>query len=226
MTIDIDAVCSELTAALKGEFGGELLFVGLQGSRGRGEAAEESDIDIAAVVEDLDLKSLDRYENIIKTMSWRARACGFICGRRELIGWDPAELFHLYWDTTPLIGDLEFIRDKFGAEDAERSLRTAAGGIYHGCCHNSLYEKSPELLTELYKGAFFALRAKYFVKAGTYIKRSDELERLLDGEDAEIIKTFRRRRADKSDRKVPPERMAADTERLLNWSSGILRRYV
>ena len=47
--VDIENWMGELAEKLTGRFGPRLLFLGLQGSYGRGEAGEDSDIDVAAV---------------------------------------------------------------------------------------------------------------------------------------------------------------------------------
>ena len=46
MIIDIESWAGELAEKLLRSFGGRLRFLGYQGSYGRGEATEESDIDM------------------------------------------------------------------------------------------------------------------------------------------------------------------------------------
>ena len=49
MDFDAHEWCAEFLRKLKEVFGEGLVFAGLQGSRGRGEATEESDIDLVVV---------------------------------------------------------------------------------------------------------------------------------------------------------------------------------
>lgn len=51
----------ELICRLKGSFGERLCFVGLQGSRARGETRDNNDIDAVIVVEGLNVSDLDEY---------------------------------------------------------------------------------------------------------------------------------------------------------------------
>jgi predicted nucleotidyltransferase len=48
-----DVALAELTAALRGRFGARLHRLTLFGSRARGEAHEESDVDVLVVIDDL-----------------------------------------------------------------------------------------------------------------------------------------------------------------------------
>ena len=72
-----------LIAALREEFGERLLYVGLQGSWLRGEATEDSDIDIMAVLNELDPADMDAYRRVVKSLDYADRSCGFLCGRKE-----------------------------------------------------------------------------------------------------------------------------------------------
>lgn len=58
-------VASLGTDKLKKEFGDRLVFVGLQGSRARGEAREDSDIDLVVLLNHIDASNLERYRTII-----------------------------------------------------------------------------------------------------------------------------------------------------------------
>ena len=53
---------------MKNVFGGRLLYVGLQGSYLRGDATENSDIDIMVIIENLSVQDLDSYKKIIMKM--------------------------------------------------------------------------------------------------------------------------------------------------------------
>lgn len=55
--IDPQVWMPEAVSALRRRFGAHVLFVGLQGSYERGDAVEESDIDILTVLDRLDLET-------------------------------------------------------------------------------------------------------------------------------------------------------------------------
>lgn len=57
-------------------------------------------------------------------------------------------------------------------EDAKQAVYIGACNLYHGCSHNYLHAMEVDMLTALYKAAFFVLQAKYFCHSGTYIKIS------------------------------------------------------
>ena len=62
---DVQSYLERLTALLREAYGERLVYVGLQGSYLRGEATEESDIDVMAVVDDLSQSDLDAYRRAI-----------------------------------------------------------------------------------------------------------------------------------------------------------------
>ena len=142
MDFNVDEWCAGFLRKLKDAFGGGLVFVGLQGSRGRGEASEESDVDLVVVLKELSPRELGLYAEAVASMPFAEKACGFICGEEELRAWSASELFLLYHDTAPLYGSLDFIVPLIGDGAAEKALKDGACAIYHGCCHNRLYEKS------------------------------------------------------------------------------------
>ena len=74
----------KLVRRLQAAFGARLRFVGLQGSRARGEAAPESDIDAVVILDDVALEDLRAYRALLKTMPEREKVCGFFGGAAEL----------------------------------------------------------------------------------------------------------------------------------------------
>ena len=59
--LDINAWMEDFQRALAQTFPGRLWFVGLQGSRARGEAHEGSDIDVVVVLDEVSLCDLAQY---------------------------------------------------------------------------------------------------------------------------------------------------------------------
>ena len=142
-------------------FGGRVLFLGLQGSRARGEAREDSDIDTVLVLDRLEASALS-------PLPERGKLCGFVSGRAELLAWEPGELFQFYHDTRPVLGSLDFLLPLLNREAALSSVRTGAGAVCHGCAHYLLHGGAPEELEALQKAAFFTLRALCWLDTGIF----------------------------------------------------------
>ena len=98
MELDLQVWMDALTAALRRSLGARLACVGLQGSRARGEAGPQSDIDAVVLVTGLSMADLDAYRAILDTLPARDRACGFISDMDTLCAWDKAELFQFCRD--------------------------------------------------------------------------------------------------------------------------------
>ena len=124
--------------ALRRTFGERICFAGLQGSYGRGEATESSDIDLVVILDRLSPQDIAVYRHMLSGLPYRDRACGFLSGRGELENWEPSDLFQFYFDTEPLIGSLDFLRNLLSREAVERAVRIGACNLYHGCVHLSL----------------------------------------------------------------------------------------
>ncbi|MDO5561982.1 MAG: nucleotidyltransferase domain-containing protein [Synergistaceae bacterium] len=213
MAFDIDEWLKNFTKGLGEVFGDRLVFAGIQGSRGRGEASETSDIDVVVVLDKVSTDDLKTYDAFISGLPRRDMVCGFICGREELECWERSDLFHLCYDTQPLVGSLSPFSAKITRLDAKRAVLTGACDIYHACCHNFLHEKSSEVLSAIYKAAFFTLRAKYFCETGKFVRRRSELVELVAVGEKELL--------------LPPEgeTFEAAEGRLLAWSAKAMREY-
>lgn len=74
---DISGWLKTFTEKNVAEFGDNLLFIGLQGSYGRGEATDKSDIDMVIVFKILDIDTLCRYKNVADSMPFAEKICGF-----------------------------------------------------------------------------------------------------------------------------------------------------
>lgn len=107
MDLDMQSWMAALTAALRQAFGARLVCVGLQGSRARGEAGPQSDIDAVVLLDHLAMADLDTYRAILDALPARSLACGFVSGVDILCAWDKAELFQFCQDTDVVYGSLE-----------------------------------------------------------------------------------------------------------------------
>ena len=62
--------------------------MGLQGSYGRGEATEASDIDIVVILDKLSADDIQTYNSMLDTLPHRDLICGFLSGRDEIMNWE------------------------------------------------------------------------------------------------------------------------------------------
>ena len=208
-------------AAVKKTFGERVWFVGLQGSRARGEGTGESDIDVVLILDRADAPDLKAYSALLDTLPCREKICGFVGGREELFCWDPAELFQFCRDTVPFLGSLESLLEKVSREDIWRAVRTGACGAYHLCAHNLVHEKDGEILRGICKSAVFTLGAIAFLQTGTYAGTAGELAQLLEGEDRAMARLAGEARVRKSFPDGEWEEMSA---RVLEWASRWIRK--
>ena len=171
-------------------FENRVWFVGLQGSYGRGEATETSDIDVVVILDALSSEDIQAYRNMLDTLPHRERICGFLSGKDEILNWDPSDLFQFYHDTTPIKGSLDAVLPLLDSEAVERAIKIGACNIYHGCVHNMLHEKSEDVLRGLYKSACFVVQAIVFRQTGNYMKHQKDLLRIASPDEQTIVETF------------------------------------
>ena len=188
--LDLDAWLESCLQALKAAFGDRLWFVGLQGSRGRGEATENSDIDAVVILDALTKEDIAAYGAALDTLEHRDLVCGFLSGRAELLCWEPSDLFQFCHDTTPVLGSLDTILAKVDAAAVDRAVRIGACNLYHGCVHNLLFERDEKALPGLYKAATFVIRALVFRQTGRFCRRLDELSGHAGEREREIIAAY------------------------------------
>ena len=193
-------------------FGDRVVFIGLQGSRARGEAGDGSDIDAVAILDTLSVRDLDTYRGILDRMPHRELACGFVSGADEIAHWDPADLFQFKMDALPILGDLDSILPPMDPDDSRRAAVAGACSIYHACVHNYVHERSPEILDALYKQARFVLRAKHYSETGVFLRTLPDIVSDTEGRDKGIA--------------IGPEGdFDSRSEALIGWSSDIVRTF-
>ncbi len=173
--LEIGQWCKELLQKLQNGFGSRLCCVGLQGSYRRGEATEKSDIDIVLVLDTLSANDLQAYRALLAQMPYHQKACGFVCGKQELLHWAPSDLIALYHDTQVLYGSLGFLLPLFSQKDAVLAVKLSAGNLYHACCHSLLFENAMQNLPALYKQAFFLIQTYQYAKTGMYFASKQAL---------------------------------------------------
>ena len=188
--VDITVWTKDFLQALNETFIDRVWFVGLQGSYGRGEATETSDVDIVVILDELSAMDIQTYHNMLDTMPHRELICGFLSGKHEILNWEPSDLFQFCHDTTPIKGSLGEVLAVVDNNAVNRAIKIGACNIYHGCVHNMLHEKSDDILRGLYKSASFVVQAIAFKETGNYIRHQKELLQVVSSYEQVIVETF------------------------------------
>ena len=188
--IDITSWMETFLQALDTHFSQRIWFVGLQGSYGRGEATETSDIDVVVILDELSPLDIQTYHQMLDTLSHRELICGFLSGKAEIMNWEPSDLFQFYHDTNPIRGSLDELLTQIDTDAVNRAVTMGACNIYHGCIHNMLYDKSEDILRGLYKSASFVIQAICFRQTGTYYRRQTDLREVVSPQDRVIVDVF------------------------------------
>ncbi len=216
--IDIKNWIAEFTNKVEQTFFDRVWFIGLQGSYGREEATDTSDIDVVVILDELRMNDLKTYRDMLDTLQNRQLICGFISGKDELLNWEASDLFQFYYDTTPIKGTLDCLLEKIDKHAVMRAIKIGACNIYHGCVHNFVHEKSEYILRSLYKSAAFVLQAVWFYETGKYIKSKAELQNAINPPSAVLTNAQEL----KNGASVKFEEMS---ELLLNWATALIRGY-
>ena len=188
--IDITTWMQDFLQTLNKTFANRIWFVGLQGSYGRGEATETSDIDIVVILDELSAMDIQTYNDMLDTLSHRELICGFLSGKKEIMNWEPSDLFQFCHDTTPIKGSLNEVLTLVDESALNRAIKIGACNIFHGCVHNMLHEKSEDILRGLYKAASFVVQAIAFKQTGNYIKHQKDLIQVVSSDEQAIVEAF------------------------------------
>ena len=188
--VEINSWMDEFLQKLNEIFKSRVWFVGLQGSYGRGEATETSDIDVVVILNELTVSDIQTYNDMLDTLPHRELICGFVSGKDEILNWEPSDLFQFYNDTTPIKGSLDELLQKIDNVAVDRAIKIGACNIYHGCVHNMLHTKNDDILKGLYKAASFVVQAIVFKQTGDYIKHQNQLLQAALLDEKIVIETF------------------------------------
>ena len=188
--IDISIWMKTFLQTLNETFENRVWFVGLQGSYGRGEATETSDIDIVVILDELSAMDVQAYKDMLDNLSHRELICGFLSGKKEIMNWEPSDLFQFCHDTTPIKGSLDEVMAIIDESAVNKAIKIGACNIYHGCVHNMLHEKSEDILQGLYKSASFVVQTIAFKQTGNYISHQKELLQVVSSDERVIVETF------------------------------------
>lgn len=216
--IDIKNWLEQYKNIITNEFGERVLFIGIQGSYSRGEQTEHSDIDPVLILDRVSVDDLKIYRKVTADLPENSLLCGFVSGKDEIYNWYKPDLFQLYFDTTPILGDLKNIMPAINKDDARCAALMGACNIYHLCSHNFLHTVSHEKLKKLYKSGFFVLQAKHYFETGIYIHTKKDMLASLTGKDKEIIKILNESSFSKED-------FEKQTAILLEWVKSLISIY-
>lgn len=188
--VDIELLLDSFLRVLEERFGKRVWFVGLQGSYARGEATPISDVDLVVILDVLSARDIETYNEMLDTLPYRQKLCGFLSGKKELLNWESSDLFQFYYDTKPVRGSLEELRPLIDDAAVDRAIKIGVCNIFHGAVHNMLYEKSEAVLKDLYKSASFVVQAICFRKTGQYISCRSELRQAVSPEERVVIDEY------------------------------------
>lgn len=220
--LDIKEWIENFKTEILNNFENRIEFVGIQGSYARGEANENSDIDVVVIFDELTIDDLKRYDKIISSMSHRDKICGFVSGKDEIINWEKSDLFQFYNDTIAVYKELDFLAPLIKKENVKQAVLIGTCNIYHACCHNIIHEKDIEILNALFKQATFVLQAKYFFETDNYIAKKSELIDKLSDTDKQILRLS----LDiKSKGNLSNDDFESYSNELFVWSGKLMKEY-
>lgn len=189
--LNIESYLSSLLTLLQQNFGPRLVYVGLQGSYLRGEATENSDIDIMTVVDGLSVSDLEQYRALVSSLEEPEKSCGFICSKTDLSHWNPLEICHLLHSTRDLFGRLRPLVPSYTEQDVRSYVKLSVNNLYHELCHRFIHGergKAIAALPSLYQIAFFLLQNLYYLEHGLFPQTKAELLPLLSGRNHSVLK--------------------------------------
>ena len=188
--IDYENYIKQLTKMLQESIGDRLLYVGLQGSYLRGEANENSDIDIMVVIDGLKVADMDLYKEAISRLEEVEKSCGFIAGKEEMAHWNPLEICHLLHTTKDYYGKLEELVPAYTEQDIRNFVTMSVNNLFHEICHRYIHrswERNVEALPGSYKGVFFILQNLHFLEQGDFVQTKQELLAVLTGKNKQVL---------------------------------------
>ena len=185
--MDISIFMESFKDNLLGLFNDNLLFLGIQGSYGRGEAKETSDIDPVIILQHCGKDEILRYRSYIDTLPEKDILCGFISSIDELRAWESADRAQLIFDKKPVYRDLAELWPRITSDDIRRAVQQGVCAIYHASSHNILHARDWSVLPELYKSTRFTIRMKHYLETGVYVSAFRDLAAVLDEEEKTIL---------------------------------------
>ena len=190
MLFDLDRYLNALISNCRASFDDRLLYVGLQGSFLRGEAHESSDIDVMVILDRFSVQDMDRYREILKKIGFYERSCGFICGRDEMLRWNPLEICQLCHTTKDLFGTLTDYLPSATREEEVNYVKLSLGNLYHELCHRYIHtgrDKNVAKFRGICKGVFFLMQNLHYLESNRFILTRKELKEAVSPEDRQVL---------------------------------------
>ena len=187
---DLNKYLADLILNCQSAFGERLLYMGLQGSYLRGEAHENSDIDVMVILNRFSVRDMDAYRRILMEIGFYERSCGFICGKEEMKRWNPLEVCQLRHTTKDLLGVLTDYLPPATREDEINYVKLSLGNLYHELCHRYIHadrDKNAARFRDTCKSAFFLIQNLHFLESGRFILRKKDLKEAVAKEDQIIL---------------------------------------
>lgn len=187
---DLDKYLADMIMNCRSAFGERLLYVGLQGSWLRGEAHENSDIDVMVILDRFSVRDMDTYRGILKEIGSYEKSCGFICGKNEMKRWNPLEVCQLRHTTKDLVGVLSDYLPPATREDEINYVNLSLGNLYHELCHHYIHEdreKNAAKLRSTCKGVFFLIQNMHFLESSHFILTKTGLKEAVSSEDRRVL---------------------------------------
>jgi len=187
---DLDKYLADLILNCRSAFGERLLYMGLQGSWLRGEARENSDIDVMVILDQFSVQDMDTYREILKGIGFYERSCGFICGKEEMKRWNPLEVCQLRHTTRDLLGVLTDYLPPATREDEINYVKLSLGNLYHELCHRYIHadmNKNAARFRGTCKSVFYLIQNLHFLESGCFFLRKRELKEAVGDEDRIIL---------------------------------------
>ncbi len=187
---DLDNYLHDLILNCRSAFGDRLLYMGLQGSYLRGEAHENSDIDVMVILDRLSVPDMETYRGILKKTGFYERSCGFICGKEEIDRWNPLEVCQLHHATKDLLGVLTDHLPPATREDEINYVKLSLGNLYHELCHRYIHadrDRNELMFRGTCKSVFFLIQNLHFLESGRFILSKQELKGAVSKEDRKVL---------------------------------------
>ena len=187
---DINCYLQKLIKECKNTFVNRLLYIGLQGSYMRGEATDKSDIDVMIILEDFSVADMDVYREILKNLGNYERSCGFICGREEMLRWNPLEVCQLRQTTKDLFGELKGFLPPATRKDEINYVKLSLGNVYHELCHRYIHGDRSNNIAALRgtgKSLFFLIQNLHYLESGSFAVTKQALKGQVSEADRTVL---------------------------------------
>lgn len=143
-----------------------------------------------AVIDGLSADDLGAYREALIKVGNYYKSCGFICGKEELMHWNPLEICHLLHAAKDYFGELKELVPEYSMEDERNYVKLCLNNLYHELCHRYIHasrEHNAERLPTTVKQVFYILQHLHYLETGDFVQTKRELLERLHGKDREVL---------------------------------------